>query len=41
MQLPHIVSKGAQYIFLDFANKIEGEWKKTINHLMSCTIKHV
>ncbi len=28
MQLPHIVSKGAQYIFLDFANKIEGEWKK-------------
>ncbi|MEG2415423.1 MAG: AIPR family protein, partial [Kiritimatiellia bacterium] len=28
LQLPHIVSKGAQYIFLDYAEKVEARWKK-------------
>jgi len=28
MQLPHIVSKGAQYIFLDYADKIDQIWQK-------------
>jgi hypothetical protein len=28
MQLPHIVSKGAQYIFLDYAQEIDEKWKK-------------
>lgn len=28
MQLPHIVSKGAQYIFLDYADKIDEKWKR-------------
>jgi len=28
LQLPHIVSKGAQYIFLDYAEKIDDRWRK-------------
>lgn len=28
MQKPHIVSKGAQYIFLDYADMIDAKWQK-------------
>ncbi|MDR3345571.1 MAG: AIPR family protein [Campylobacteraceae bacterium] len=28
MQLPHIVSKGAQYIFLEYANKVDKLWNE-------------
>lgn len=27
MQLPHIVSKGAQYIFLEYAERVDDKWK--------------
>ncbi|MDR0528121.1 MAG: AIPR family protein [Zoogloeaceae bacterium] len=28
MQLPHVVSKGAQYIFLEYADQIDARWQK-------------